>query len=79
MEAGDLTKIQHHVLKGLVASGGTGNAIELLKNEITEFQAGFDFVNDLQNLDLVKILYSNFNKNLVVAELTLLGEQLAKS
>jgi len=79
MEGRNLNLIQRSVLKGLTRSGGTGNVMELLKEEVTDFQQGFDFANELQNLDLVKLLYSNFNKNLVVVELTLLGEQLGKS
>lgn len=79
MEGRNLNLIQRSVLKSLTRSGGTGNVMELLKEEVTDFQQGFDFANELQNLDLVKLLYSNFNKNLVVVELTLLGEQLGKS
>ena len=78
MEGRNLNLIQRSVLKSLTRSGGTGNVMELLKEEVTDFQQGFDFANELQNLDLVKLLYSNFNKNLVVVELTLLGEQLGK-
>jgi hypothetical protein len=38
-----------------------------------DFDVGFQFANEMQNKDLVKLLYSNFNKNLIVVELTLLG------
>ena len=61
------------MLKYLVKAGGTGNVIEFLKYDASEFQKGFDLANEMQNLDYVKLLYSNFNKNLVVVELTLLG------
>jgi hypothetical protein len=67
------TKTQLDVLKHLVKSGGTGNVMEFLKYDASDFQKGFDVANDMQNLDYVKLLYSNFNKNLVVVELTLLG------
>jgi len=67
------TKTQLDVLKHLVKAGGTGNVMEFLKYDNSEFQKGFDLANDMQNLDYVKILYSNFIKNLVVVELTLLG------
>lgn len=67
------TKTQLDVLKHLVKAGGTGNVMEFLKYDASEFQKGFDVANDMQNLDYVKLLYSNFNKNLVVVELTLLG------
>jgi hypothetical protein len=67
------TKTQLDVLKHLVKAGGTGNVMEFLMYGSSEFQKGFDIANDMQNLDYVKLLYSNFNKNLVVVELTLLG------
>lgn len=61
------------MLKHLVESGGTGNIMEFLKYDASDFQKGFDLANDMQNLNYVKLLYSNFNKNLIVVELTLLG------
>ncbi|PZR38941.1 MAG: hypothetical protein DI538_08195 [Azospira oryzae] len=62
------------VLKGLHGKGGTGNVNEFLAIGAPDFDRGFTVANDMQNLDLVKLLYSNFNKNLVVVEWTLLGE-----
>ena len=47
--------------------------MEFLKYNASEFQKGFDLAIEMQNLDYVKLLYSNFNKTLVVVELTLLG------
>ena len=44
-----------------------------LKYDVSDFQKGFDLANDMQNQDYVKLLYSNFTKNLVVVEITLLG------
>ena len=67
------TKIHLDVLKQLVKAGGTGNVMEFLKLDASAFQQGFDIANDMQNLDYVKLLYSNFNKNLVVVEITLFG------
>lgn len=67
------TKTQLDVLKHLVKTGGTGNVMEFLKYNASEFQKGFDLANDMQNLDYIKLLYSNYNKNIVVVELTLLG------
>ena len=61
------------VLKHLIKAGGTGNVMEFLKYDACDFQKGFDVANDMQNLDYVKLLYSNFTKNLVVVEITLLG------
>ncbi|MBK5278885.1 MAG: hypothetical protein JJE09_08480 [Bacteroidia bacterium] len=66
-------KIHLDVLKLLVKAGGTGNIMEFLKYNASEFHIGFDIANDMQNLDYVKLLYSNFNKNMIVVELTLLG------
>jgi hypothetical protein len=63
------------VLEKLVKTSGTGNVMEMLSYDSSHFEEGFTVANDMQNLDLVKLLYSNFNKNLVVVELTLLGEQ----
>ena len=67
------TKIHLDVLKQLAKAGGTGNVMEFLKFDPSAFQQGFDIANDMQNLDYVKLLYSNFNKNLVVVEITLFG------
>jgi hypothetical protein len=67
------SQIQMDVLTHLVQAGGTGNVMEFLKYDASEFQKGFDLANDMQNLNYVKLLYSNFDKNLLVVELTLLG------
>ena len=67
------SKTQLDALKHLVKTGGTGNIMEFLKHDASEFQKGFDLANEMQNLDYVKLLYSNYNKNIVVVELTLLG------
>ncbi len=67
------TKTQLDILKHLVKTGGTGNIMEFLKYNASEFQKGFEIANDMQNLDYIKLLYSNYNKNIVVVELTLLG------
>ena len=69
----DPSKTHLDVLKHLMKAGGTGNVMEFLKYDASDFQKGFDVANDMQNLDYVKLLYSNFTKNLVVVELTLLG------
>lgn len=67
------------VLQKLSAAGGTGNVMEFLNYSAADFDKAFEFANNLQNKDLVKLLYSNFNKNLVVVELTLLGFQACKN
>lgn len=66
---------QQALLNGLVKAGGTGNVMELLGWDISRFDEGFEIANAIQNKDMVKLLYSNFNKNLIVVELTLVGEQ----
>ena len=58
--------------------GGTANAMEALGWDVARFDEGFAIANELQNRDWVKLLYSNYNKNLVVVELTLLGQQQAE-
>ena len=67
------------ILNNLTLHGGTGNVMEFLKYDFSEFDNGFAIANDMQNKDLLKILYSNFNKNLVVVEATLLGLAAAKN
>ena len=52
----------------------SGNVMEILNYDSSHFDEGFSIANEMQNADLVKLLYSNFNKNLIVVELTLVGE-----
>lgn len=70
----ELTIIQH-----LAKAGGTGNVMEFLNFNPTDFDKGFSIANEMQNKDLVKLLYSNFNKNLIVVETTLVGYNASKS
>ncbi len=74
----NLDKSEAVVLENLASQGGTGNVMEFLNYSSSDFEKAFEFANNLQNKDLVKLLYSNFNKNLVVVELTLLGYQAWK-
>ena len=74
-----LNEIELFVLRNLVKKGGTGNVMEFLNSSQTDFDKGFEFANNLQNQDLVKLLYSNFNKNLIVVELTLIGTKAGNS
>ena len=63
------------VIKGVGDQGGTtGNVMEILGFSSADFQRGFDLANEMQNRDLVKMLYSNFNQNKIVVEFTLLGK-----
>jgi hypothetical protein len=70
----DLNKDYLIILNALSDKGGTGNIMEILSYSSSQFEDGFMIANQMQNMDLVKLLYSNFNKNTIVVELTLLGE-----
>ena len=74
-----LNEIELIVLRNLVKKGGIGNVMEFLNYSQTDFDKGFEFANNLQNKDLVKLLYSNFNKNQIVVELTLIGTKAGNS
>ena len=69
-----LTKEETKILSKITEPGGTGNVMEILEWPTSRFDEGFMLANDMQNSNLVKLLYSNFNKNLVVVELTLVGQ-----
>jgi hypothetical protein len=75
----DLTEEEFSIIKHLAKAGGTGNVMEFLNFSPVDFDMGFSIANEMQNKDLVKVLYSHFTKNLIVAELTLLGYQAMKS
>jgi hypothetical protein len=62
------------VIMGVGDNGTTGNVMEILGYPQLDFQKGFDIANEMQNRDLVKLLYSNFNQNKVIIEFTLLGK-----
>lgn len=65
------------ILKSIYQQGNMGNVMEALGWDVAKFDEGFRIAIEMQNRDYVKLLYSNFNKNLIVVELTLVGEQLA--
>jgi hypothetical protein len=67
------------IIKNLAKTGGTGNVMEFLNFSASDFDKGFSIANDMQNKDLVKLLYSNFNKNVIVVETTLLGYTASKN
>ena len=61
------------VLRHLANKGGMGNVMEALNFDVTKFDEGFSIALDMDNGNLVKLLYSNVNKNLIVVEMTLPG------
>jgi hypothetical protein len=62
------------IIKGIGDSGTSGNVMDILGLDQSNFQRGFDIANEMQNRDLVKLLYSNFNLNKIIVEFTLLGK-----
>lgn len=62
------------IIQGIGQTGTTGNVMEILGYPQAEFQKGFDLANEMQNRDLVKLLYSNANQNKIIVEFTLLGK-----
>ncbi|MBS1682012.1 MAG: hypothetical protein JST48_09885 [Bacteroidetes bacterium] len=66
------------ILKFVHQKGGTGNVMEALGWEVAKHEEGFRLALELENLNYAKLLYSNFNKNLIVLELTLVGIEAVK-
>ncbi len=66
-------ELVNQVIKG-IGSRGFGNVMEALVWSQDNFQDGFDLANNMQNMDLIKLIYSNFNQNKIVIEFTLLGK-----
>jgi hypothetical protein len=65
------------LLKFIHQKGGTGNVMEALGWDASRFDEGSCIALDMDNLNYVKRLYTNFNKNLIVVELTLVGAAIA--
>lgn len=51
------------------------NVIEVLSYGKDEFQQAFDIALEMDNRNLVKLLYSNFNAGKVIVEFTLVGKK----
>ncbi len=66
------------ILKAIHQKGGTGNVMEVLGWDASRFEEGNRIALEMDNLNYVKMLYSNFNKNLIVVELTLVGMEEAQ-
>ena len=69
----EYTQEEKLICRKLVELGGSGNVMEFLRYAVAQFDEGFTIANNMQNKDLVKLLYSNINKNLIVVEATLLA------
>ena len=50
------------------------NVMDVLGLEADRFQLAFDIALEMENRNLVKLLYSNFQAGKVVVEFTLLAE-----
>jgi hypothetical protein len=66
------------ILKFIYLKGGMGNVMEALGWDSSRFEEAAQIALDMDNLNYVKTLYSNFNKNLIVVELTLVGTAIGK-
>jgi death-on-curing protein len=69
----NIVKDYTSLLKFIHQKGGTGNVMEALGWDSSRFEEGSHIALELDNLNYAKMLYSNFNKNLIVVELTLVG------
>ena len=67
----------HQVLRSRRADSDMVNVIEALGYGPDQYQHAFDVALEMDNRNLVKLLYSNFNAGKVVVELTLIGKQHA--
>lgn len=52
------------------------NVVEVLGYGQDKFQEAFDIALEMDNQNLVKLLYSNFNVGKVVVEFTLIGKAM---
>ena len=79
MRAVDAEYVEGKMKKFLQATGEAGtiwNVVDLLKEKPEGFQFCFDLANDMQNKDLVKLLYA-FYPSKVMVEMTLEGVRQA--
>jgi len=74
----EITREEQLILHELCLHSHSGNVMEFLQFDSSRFEEAFMIANQLQNKNAIKLLYSNFNKNLIVVEITLLGIRLAK-
>jgi hypothetical protein len=62
------------ILKSKRADTDMLNVMEVLVFSPDNFQQAFDIALEMENRNLVKILYSNFNTSKVIIEFTLLAK-----
>lgn len=63
------------VLKARRADTDMLNVVEVLGYPSEKFQQAFDVALQMENRNLVKLLYSNFNAGKIIVEFTLLGKK----
>jgi hypothetical protein len=63
------------ILKSKRANTDMLNVMEALKYTPDNFQQAFDVALEMENRNLVKLLYSNFNAGKIIVEFTLLAKQ----
>jgi hypothetical protein len=67
------------VLRARVADTDMINVVEALGASKENFQHAFNVALEMENRNLVKMLYSNFNAGKIIVELTLPGKAESKS
>jgi hypothetical protein len=66
------------VLKARSKTTDMVNVMDALNYTSENFQKAFDIALEMENRDLVKLLYSNFQARKVVVEFTLLADEYLK-
>jgi len=76
-----MDKVKEEKIRQILAGTGEAdtiwNVVDILKAKPEEFQECFDLANEMQNRDLVKLLYSLYPKKVMI-EMTLLGARANK-
>lgn len=67
------------VLNSKHADSDMLNVVEVLGYPPADFQKAFDVALEMENKNLVKLLYSNFNAGKVMVEFTLVGKTATQS
>lgn len=67
------------VLRARLADTDMINVVEALGTSKENFQQAFDVALEMENRNLVKMLYSNYNAGKIIVELTLPGKAKSKN